>query len=105
MPEGCGTFGRAPPCAAKNAPRGTNPDFGGGGGEGVEGADVVSDGDGDGGGVADLGGVVGLEGLVLAGVFGRVETSRASKLAVSSGMQARRGRYGPSPEEEATAWL
>ena len=72
-------------------PRGTNPEVGGGGGEGVDGAEVVCDGDGDGGGEADLGGVAGLEGLVLAGVFGLVETSNASKLAVSSGMQARRG--------------
>ena len=69
-----------------------NPDVGGGGGEGVDGADVVSDDEGDGGGEADLGGVAGLEGLVLAGVFGLVETSRANKLAVSSGIQARRGR-------------
>ena len=72
-------------------PRGTNPEVGGGGGEGVDGAEVVCDGDGDGGGEADLGGVAGLEGLVLAGVVGLVETSNASKLAVSSGMQARRG--------------
>ena len=72
-------------------PRGINPEVGGGGGEGVDGVEVVSDGDGDGGGEADLGGVAGLEGLVLAGVFGLVETSNASKLAVSSGMQARRG--------------
>ena len=72
-------------------PRGTNPEVGGGGGEGVDGVEVVCDGDGDGGGEADLGGVAGLEGLVLAGVFGLVETSNASKLAVSSGMQARRG--------------
>ena len=72
-------------------PRGINPEVGGGGGEGVDGVEVVCDGDGDGGGEADLGGVAGLEGLVLAGVFGLVETSNASKLAVSSGMQARRG--------------
>ena len=72
-------------------PRGINPEVGGGGGEGVDGVEVVSDGDGDGGGEADLGGVAGLDDLILAGVFGLVETSKASKLAVSSGMQARRG--------------
>ena len=69
-------------------PRGTNPEVGGGGGEGVDDDEVA---DGDGGGEADLGGVAGLDGLVLAGVFGLVETSKASKLAVSSGIQARRG--------------
>ena len=74
-------------------PRGTNPEVGRGGGEGVDGVEVVgSDADGDGGGEADLGGVAGLEGLALAGVCGLVETSNARRLAVSSGMQARRGR-------------
>ena len=63
-----------------------NPDVGGGGGEGVDDDEAVCVGDGDGGGEADRGGVAGLDGLVLAGVFGLVETSRASKLAVSSGM-------------------
>ena len=71
-----------------------NPEVGGGGGEGVDGVEVVgSDADGDGGGEADLGGVAGLEGLALAGVCGLVvETSNARRLAVSSGMHARRGR-------------
>ena len=74
-------------------PRGINPEVGGGGGEGVDGVEVVCDGDGDGGGEADLGGVAGLEGLALAGVCGLVvETSNARRLAVSSGMHARRGR-------------
>ena len=81
-----------------------NPDVGGGGGEGVDDDEAVCVGDGDGGGEADRGGVAGLDGLVLAGVFGLVETSRASKLAVSSGMQASRGLYGPSLVE-ATACL
>ena len=65
-----------------------NPEVGGGGGEGVDGVEVVgSDADGDGGGVA------GLEGLALAGVCGLVvETSNARRLAVSSGIHARRGR-------------
>ena len=61
-------------------------------------------GDGDGGGEAALGGVAGLDGLALAGVVGLVETSRANRLAVSSGIQASRGLYGPSLVE-ATAWL
>ena len=59
---------------------------------------------GDGGGEAVVGGVAGLDGLTLAGVVGLVETSRASRLAVSSGIQASKGLYGPS-RVEATAWV